>query len=413
MKFGYTNILFVIILLMAPSGLLFAQDTVSVEELNRRVEILADEIQALKAHQTNISVNKSVFGMGNSASKIYHIPQGLSIGGYAEMTYKDWGQRNEAGAPTNKNQAAEVLRNILYFGYKFNDKWLANIEIEIEHVGEVNTEFLYIDYLHSKNFNFRTGLMLHPIGFINELHEPVLFPSVSRPEVETVIIPTTWRELGAGAFGSFGNTSYKFYVMNGMNADGFTASSNRGARKGGGVGELAKNQRASSLVSILRLDHQFSRALTIGGSMLYGNASGAKDQLGQTMVELHLEAKKWGHKLRALGVQNSFRDVAHWNQYNSASLAQRQRGYYFEYSYSINLSGTNVLRPFGRFESINMQSKLPTGVAKNGALDYKHYVVGLNYLPFDRLVFKADYTWEKKKDKSGEKLLQVGVGFNY
>lgn len=413
MKFHKLNYLFFILYIMLGSIRIYGQGTVSIEELNRRVGILADEIHALRAHQTNISVNKSVFGLGNSASKIYHIPQGLSIGGYAEMTYKDYGQLNQSSSPTGKNQVAEVLRNVLYFGYKFNDKWLANMELEIEHVGEVNTEFIYIDYLHSKNFNFRSGLMLHPIGFLNELHEPVLFPSVSRPEVETVIIPTTWRELGAGAFGSFGNTTYKFYVMNGMNADGFSASSNRGARKGGGIGKLAKNQRASTLVSILRLDHQFSRALTMGGTIVYGNASGAKDQLGQTMVELHMEAKKWGHKLRALGVQNSFRDVAHWNKNNSASLAQRQRGYYLEYSYSMNLSGTNVIRPFGRYESIDMQSKIPTGVARNGALDYKHYVVGLNYLPFDRLVFKADYTWNKTKDKTGEKLLQVGIGFHY
>ncbi|MCF8059415.1 MAG: hypothetical protein K9K67_08970 [Bacteriovoracaceae bacterium] len=388
-----------------------------VQEVNRRVEILADEINALKAYQTNVSKNESVFGLGNSASKIYHIPQGLSIGGYAEMTYFDTAEFNQSGASTNKNPTTEVLRNILYFGYKFNDKWLANMELEIEHVGQVYTEFLYVDYLHSQNINFRAGLLLHPMGFLNELHEPVLYPSVSRPELETVLIPTTWRELGAGIFGSLGNTTYKFYVMNGMNADDFSSSSNRGGRKRGGFyiasADKDKNQRASSAVAILRLDHQVNNWLSLGGSILKGNASGANDQLGQTMAELHMEAQGWGHKLRVLGVQNQFHDVREWNVNNSASLADTQRGYYAEYTYKLGLSGTNVLQPFFRYENIDMQYKVPVGVTQSGALDYEHIVAGIGYLPLDRLIFKFDYTWERTEDRSGEKIFGLGIGYNY
>jgi len=409
----------ILVVLVTFSSVITAQaEEVTNNELNRRIEILADEINALKAYQTNVSKNESVFGLGNSASKIYHIPQGLSIGGYAEMTYFDTAEFNESGVSTNKNPTTEVLRNILYFGYKFNDKWLANMELEIEHVGQVYTEFLYIDYLHSENYNFRAGLLLHPMGFINELHEPVLYPSVARPEVETVIIPTTWRELGAGVFGSFGNTSYKFYVMNGMNADGFSSSSNRGGRKRGGFylsgdGNKDQNQRASTSVGILRLDHKFSNAFSLGGSVLYGNASGANDQLGQTLVELHFEAQKRGHKLRVLGVQNMFHDVREWNINNSASLADTQRGYYAEYTYKWNLSGSQVLQPFLRYENIDMQAKIPTGVTENGALDYEHYVAGIGFLPLDRLIFKLDYTWEKTRDRTGEKIFGLGIGYNY
>lgn len=35
------------------------------------------------------------------------------------------------------------------------------------------------------------------MGFIDEVHEPPTFYGVERPEVDSRIIPTTWRELGA------------------------------------------------------------------------------------------------------------------------------------------------------------------------------------------------------------------------
>ena len=71
----------------------------------------------------------------------------------------------------------EVITAVLYFGYKFNDRFLFNSEIEFEHGsteddGEVSVEFAYLDYLWRKPLNVRAGLLLLPLGFVNELHEP-------------------------------------------------------------------------------------------------------------------------------------------------------------------------------------------------------------------------------------------------
>ena len=38
--------------------------------------------------------------------------------------------------------------------------------------------------------------MLIPMGITNEYHEPTLFNGVERPSIASVIIPTTWREIG-------------------------------------------------------------------------------------------------------------------------------------------------------------------------------------------------------------------------
>lgn len=398
------------------------------KELEKRIDILADEINQLKAYQMSINKNESVFGLGRSASKVYHIPQGLSIGGYGEITYKHFRNKNENGDDVSKDPTSEVLRNILYVGYKFNDKWLINMELEIEHVSQVYTEFMYLDYLHSDSINFRTGLLLHPIGFVNELHEPTVYPGVFRPEVESKIIPTTWREMGVGILGNLSeNTGYKLYVMNGMNAQGFSTSSNRGARKRGGQyndnqdksEDKRNNQRTSTAVAVFRLDHDLSNNLSFGLSGLVGKASGDNENLDQSMLSLHAEYVKGSHHLRFLTVENRFSNADDWNeevdingnannQVNSA-----QTGSYLEYRHNTNLNNGHRFATFLRYEILNLEAKRAKAVSKNKALNSNHFTVGMNYFPLDRVVFKADYTMNKNEAKTGENIIAAGIGYNF
>ena len=56
-------------------------------------------------------------------------------------------------------------------------------------------------------------MMLMPIGIINERHEPPVYYGVERPFVDTVIIPTTWFDVGAGVHGEVGRGwRYRAYV---------------------------------------------------------------------------------------------------------------------------------------------------------------------------------------------------------
>jgi len=169
------------------------------QEAERRTGILAEEFEKLK---TNLTVPekdeyKSLYGMGPAASKVYTVKRGLSIGGYAEGYYSKF---VEDKTRSNRD-SADFLRAVLYFGYKFNDWILFNSEIEFEHAstaatkssssGEVSVEFAYLDFLLSEYANARAGVVLIPMGFLNEMHEPNTFFGVLRPEVETRIIPST------------------------------------------------------------------------------------------------------------------------------------------------------------------------------------------------------------------------------
>lgn len=397
-----------------------------MKNINKKIEILADEIHQLKAYQMSIGKNSGVFGLSPSASKVYHIPRGLSVGGYGEITYRHFRGEDQDGNQYSKDPTSEVLRNIIYLGYKFSDKWLVNMELEIEHVSQVFTEFMYIDYLNSQKLNMRLGLMLHPIGFVNELHEPTVFLGVLRPQVETVIIPTTWRSLGLGIFGSLENSTYKLYALNGMNADGFTLNSNRGARKRGGqynAGDSEakeNNQRSSTGAIAYRYDYQVNKHLSIGSSGLVGQASGETKNLDQTMIAVHAEFIHQSHKIRVLGVSNMFENA---QSFNKNSIAQNpsttnlvnneQRGAYLEYSYSIiNDDGTRF-EPFIRHEDINLQFRRASNVDSVNSLQRSHTTFGLSYFPHQQIVFKADYTINKNKAESAVDEFALGLGYNF
>jgi hypothetical protein len=419
------------LLLIAVTTQVHAQ-SLSNKELSKRVEILADEINQLKAYQMFINKNESAYGLSPSASKVYHIPQGLSVGGYGEITYRHFRSQDQNGDHVDQDPVAEVLRNIIYLGYKFNDKWLINMELEIEHVSQVYTEFMYLDYLHSDAANFRAGLMLHPIGFVNELHEPTVFNGVLRPQVETKIIPTTWRSLGVGLFGSSGKSTYKVYAMNGMNAEGFSTSSNRGARNRGGhydsvpsvdtSDQKEGNQRASTGALVWRYDFQATDSFMLGTSGLVGAASGEFENLEQRMASVHFEYTKKAHRVRFLAVENRFLNANQWNTQENinpgagtANLVNTaQTGAYIEYQYTKAGSGGSKIVPFLRYEMLNLRAEVEDEFGSNAdALEMSYLTAGINYFPLDRVVFKLDYTRVENKADNGVDEIAMGIGYNF
>lgn len=168
-----------------------AETNARLEELSRRIDILAQEIQNLKmgeaapASEAGAATGeKSVerYGIGPAAAKIYGIKKGLSIGGYGEILYSNFASKDQSGAPSSGEDVITDLRAVLYVGYKFDQHFVLNSEIEYENAvvasdkgGEAEVEFAYIDYTNSPAFNTRTGLILIPSGLINQLHEPTAF----------------------------------------------------------------------------------------------------------------------------------------------------------------------------------------------------------------------------------------------
>ena len=255
-------------------------DPQRLAEIERQIEVLAREIEHLKmgeAAPAQASVPAGTadrfYGVGPAAAKIYG-KKGVSIGGYGEFLYDNFATLRQDGLPSGLRSHADLLRAVLYVGYKFDDRWVVNTELEVEHAvtasdkgGEVEIEFAYLDYMASKKLRARAGLVLVPMGLINEMHEPPTFLGARRPEVEEFLIPTTWREIGAGFYGDAGRFSYRFYGVNGLNSKGYTAEGIREGRQEGSEA-LAVNWAATG-----RVDWTPAAGAVVGASFFSGDSS--------------------------------------------------------------------------------------------------------------------------------------------
>jgi len=368
-----------------------------VTELERRLEVIAAEIERLKIGEAAASADESDYGFGPAASKIYRTERGLSIGGYGEILYQNFDSERDDNAASGKTDTFDLLRGVLYFGYKFNDRWLLNSEVEYEHAGsEVSVEFAYIDYLWRPEANLRAGLLLMPMGFINELHEPTVFLGANRPDIERLIIPTTWRENGFGLFGEAGPVSYRTYVVNGFRGAGFTAGGLRGGRQKG------NQAKAADLAWVGRLDFTGVPGLTVGASAYIGDSGqDLVSGVGTQILEGHLEWKWRGLELRAMGVQAELDDVAELNQAlkltGSQSVGERLKGHYLQLGYDLlaalfpNTGGEQAFIPYGRWETYNTQDEVPQGFSANRANDVETLTLGFAYKPIDQIVIKVDH----------------------
>ncbi|MGZ5431867.1 MAG: hypothetical protein ACXWH7_02980, partial [Thermoanaerobaculia bacterium] len=221
------------------------QPSPDTAELRRQIEVLGQEIEALKTRQTDKAVlaDTEQFGLGAAASKVYRVESGISFGGYGEMLYENYAAETDADVRTTNKDKFDMLRGVLYTGYKYNDRVLFNSEIEFEHGstgsgGEASVEFAYLDFLATKNIGVRTGLLLVPMGHVNEQHEPTTYLTARRSFTENAIIPTTWREMGAGLFGEHGPISWRAYAVNSIRGDRFSAGGIRGGRQKGANAQI-------------------------------------------------------------------------------------------------------------------------------------------------------------------------------
>lgn len=398
-------------------------------ELERQIGLMARELEAMRIGEAAAeSPLASKYGLGPAASKVYRKDKGVSIGAYGEVVYQNFSQAVDDGSPSGRQDTADLQRLVLYFGYKFNDSWLFNSEIEWEHAttgegaeekGEVSVEFANLEYHIIEEANVRAGLVLIPMGFLNEMHEPPTFLGVRRPNVEQAIIPTTWREIGVGAFGDAGPVSYRGYVVAGLNAAGFDAANIRDGRQQG------SNSVANDLAFTGRVDWNAATGLVVGASLFTGDSgqgltdpTGAEIDAETTLIEAHAEYKWRGLQARALYAHTRIDDVARINDAlgftGADSIGERQEGWYAQAGFDLLtfLKDTRQsLIPFVRFEAYDTQNEVPAGFARNGANDVTVKTIGVSWRPISYVVVTADFQDFDNRAGTGTDQWNVGLGF--
>ena len=399
-----------------------------VEELERKVDVLTQEIEQLKLGAVADTARPGPrLGFAPGASKVYNVGRGVSVGGYGEMLLERFAHERQDGAPVNRNAQLDFLRNIVYVGYKFDDQVLFNSEIEVEHAGiggpaagEVVLEFAYVDWAPKREIGVRAGMVLVPVGLVNEWHESPILIGARRPDVEQRIIPTTWRANGVGLFGELPvGLAYRAYLTEGLDGRRITAAGGiRGARQNG--------SRARALRPAIsgRLDWVGTPGLILGASAYSGDTwqdAQPPDTLLEprvTLADFHLRLDWRGLRARGVLVRGWMDDASDLSDklglVGSSRLGRSFWGYYLEAAFDVLplvFPGTGYgLLPYARFERTDTQDDVPGG-SEDPAHDKITVTTGLAVTPHPNVVLKVDHQRRHNQAKTEVSQWNVAVGY--
>ncbi|MEQ1911491.1 MAG: hypothetical protein ABMA15_21925 [Vicinamibacterales bacterium] len=396
-----------------------------IDELRRRVDVLAAEIERLRSGEPDerelTDARRRTLGLAPSAASAYRrAREGVSFAGYGEMLLENYSAANEsggAGAPTTK---LDFLRAVLYTGYRFSDKFLFNSELEVEHGNEIGVEFAYVDFQARETLSVRGGMLLLPLGLVNEFHEPTVFVGARRPETEQRIIPSTWRENGAGIVGSLGIVNVRAYVTNGFGGAGFTSAGLRGGRQKG------IQARAANLAFSGRADVTPVAGIVTGIGFYKGGSGqeqvvldGRRLTVGTTVAEVHGQVQLRGLDVRALFAHASVDDAGDVSRAlrlaATAAVAEAMQGGYLQLGYNA-LSQFNTvvaLTPYVRYEQVDTQHRIPAGFSRDLARVGTFITLGVEVKPIQNIVVKTDYQWLTNEAGTGRNQFNVNLGYAF
>jgi hypothetical protein len=336
--------------------------------------------------------------------------KGLSIGGYGEITYN-----NIEGSSTPAE--IDVQRLVVLFAYKFDDRTSFVTEIEYEHVKEVYVEQAFINYSVADGVNLRGGLMLIPMGIVNEYHEPTTFNGVERPSLDSKIVPTTWREMGIGVSGRINSASvrYQAYLMNGFLSYGESHKlrGSDGLRKGRQKGAESVGSDANFAG---RIEYYGLPKLKLGLSYYAGNTQTTAPEVSDTQIGLSmfgLDYRYVNGRLSSRGqfISASLKDTEAYNLAGNKDLGSAIGGYYIEGAYNLlPLDSRQKLDLFLRYENFNTHQKTAGDLIANDAFHRNETTFGLSYHLANGAVFKADYQSKGTAVEGSDAIGQVNFG---
>jgi len=370
--------------------------------------------------QINPNQGNTLNGWANSSGNK------VMIGGYAGIHYNQ-----PLSSDVRENGKLDVHRMVMLFGYKFDKKTSFYTEIEYEHVKEVYIEQAFFNYKINNYINLRGGLLLVPMGIINEYHEPTTFYGVERPILDNVIVPTTWREIGAGFSGNIQEVSirYQLYLINGfLGYDGSAKiRGSDGFRKG-------RQKGAESIISSPNVAGKISyyglRGLNLGASIFAGKTEStlysgldksddfARAQADSSTVNLTMLGLDARYDLKAFHIRGQFNfanvgNAEAYNAFTGSDIGNTLFGYYIETGYNVfkHTKSKTKLIPFVRYEKFNTHASVAGDLPKNDAYNRTVITTGIDWKLTDGLALKVDYQFFKNAaDTQWNNQLNLGIG---
>jgi hypothetical protein len=317
-------------------------------------------------------------------------------------------------------------RFVLLFTHRFSDRLRFVGELELEHAvveggeegGELELEQAYIDFLVQPALNFRAGMLLVPVGIINERHEPPVFHGVERPFVDTVIVPSTWFDVGAGLHGNLRRGfRYRAYVMAPLDATEFSAE--EGLRGGAQHGNEAQ---VRNVAYTGRLEYVGTRGLQIGVSFWRGDTGFNVPRIDTKVGLYEFDARVSRGRLESRGQYahvfidgaGALNDALGRTRGINPNIAEQLRGFYLETAYRILRSRVvHDAAVFLRYENFDTQFRMPAGSISLPQFDRDAWVVGATYWVDPDVAIKFDYSHVRNKSTiiPAPRSINVGLGW--
>jgi hypothetical protein len=341
----------------------------------------------------------------------------LPVAGYMDAHFN-----KGAGEPGR----ADLHRFVLLFGHSFSERIKFWSELEIEHAlveggeerGEVALEQAYLDFLVKPWLNVRSGMVLSPVGIINERHEPPAFNGVERPFVETVIIPTTWREMGVGLTGDLGRgVRYRTYLISALDPMGFSAE--EGIRNGRSQGFNAPFRNPAT---VGRVEFSGIRRLTLGVSGYTGVSSSPAVKVTPRVSIFSFDAR---YSFRRFDLRGLFAStwITRTRELNlalerltgfSPNFAKELLGYYVEPALHVfprRLRSDLIL--FTRYEKYNTQHRMAPGFQPLPEFDRSSLITGVTFKPNADVAIKFDYVFNRNGGSAIRPVNGINLGLGW
>jgi len=329
--------------------------------------------------------------------------------------------------PTGKDKELYLTRGVVFMGYRVSDRILINSEFRVDRdlvergvatfpvnytttdsPARANLDLAYLDYIIGPALTLRAGVVLLPMGLINEFHTPREFLGVRSGFGDIFTLPDIWHALGFGVAGHKWVFDYRAYVVSGLNAAGFTEFGFRGGR------EISWDT-ISHPSFVIRGDYNPFPGGVLGGSYYIGNSGvfGLDEpvdlKLHTTIKEFHGELRWNGIFARAQYAKALLHDAPELNailgKRRFRGVGSRQVGGYVEGGYDISTiwNGKTMIMPYMRGEASNPQDSLPPeslalGLIKNHFVDFIIWIIGVEVRPARGLSIKAE--WENTHDQN-------------
>jgi hypothetical protein len=378
------------------------------------------------------TVANAVPGMPNPGIAL---GEGTTLWGYGQIDYN-----HPTAHPADAQ--ADLTRAVLGFNHVFNESTRVYGELEWEHAvtsnvdqGESEVEQLYVDHSLSDNYGVRAGLMLIPLGLLNEHHEPTQYYGVERNLVEQAIIPSTWREGGVAAYG---NTDSGFVwnigVTTGPDLGNWDPSSSDGrASPLGSIHQELQLAHAHDPSVFGALNWNGVPGLNVGGGIFtgkigqdtskqsFGDANFPADDSRLTLAEVHTRWQPGPFDFSALYTRGTISDTQALNLTflgQPTPVPKSFWGGYAQAAWHALSWNESSLVPFARYEEFNTGASYaaqPMGLGTPALPTQRVWTVGANYYLNPNVVFKIDYQNFKYDDTIlgyGNRI-DLGIGYQF